>query len=221
MSSKEVILDSRGDIRLRVGKPDSEDGQITFLVCSRALARVSPVFDRMLYGNFAESKANSGAGDGSGSDWTVTLLEDKPQPMHIFLELAHANFQQMPKPLSVDEIYDLTVLTNYYDCTQLVVPWMGMSMPSIDRIMSVPTTPDSTISLSKMLWVTWELGLQEAFNDLSRKLLMESAGQWSADEVQMDVQTPPDILGTFCLTFHAGSSMGLTKVKPANNGPLP
>lgn len=189
MPPSEIILDPRGDLRLKVGKEsdgETDYGQVTFLTCSRALARASPVFDRMLYGNFCESRPADGS-------WAVTLPEDKPKAVGILLQLSHARFHEVSRALSVDEIYDLIVATNYYDCTPLVVPWMGLLMPSIDTILTTPTTSD--LSIPKMLWVSWELGLKEGFEDLARKFLNESKGQWTSDEIQKEVQSPPDILG--------------------------
>lgn len=192
-STSEVIIDPRGDIRLRVGQDQDGQKQVTFLACSRALARASPVFDRMLYGSFLESKANSKAADRDG-DWTVDLPEDKPQPMRILLHLAHARFHEIHDSLSIDEVYELTKLTHYYDATRLVVPWMGRLMPSIEDVLTSPVAESDT-SIPKMLWVSWELGLKDAFLDLSRKLLMESKGHWSAEEIAEQVQTPPGVLG--------------------------
>ncbi|KAJ0347663.1 hypothetical protein COL154_010775 [Colletotrichum chrysophilum] len=49
------ILDSKGDLYLVVGSDIRAGDPSTFLVCSKALARASPVFDKMLFGPFAES----------------------------------------------------------------------------------------------------------------------------------------------------------------------
>lgn len=192
----DTVFDTRGDVRLRVGTGEyGEPGPITFTACSRALARASPVFERMLYGHFRESKMASEAAGAESDEWTVDLPEDKPQTLRILLNLAHAHFQKIPnRPLSIDEVYELSTLTNYYDSTRLLVPWMGRLMPSLDAILTAPTGDDNTI-LPKMLWVSWEFGLRRAFEDLSKKMLMESQGAWTADEIATEVHTPPDILG--------------------------
>lgn len=192
-SPSEIIIDPRGDVRLRVGRNQDDQSEVTFLACSRALARASPVLDRMLYGNFLESKENSKAND-RADGWTVHLPEDKPQPIRILLHLAHAQFHEIRDSLSIDKVYELTKLTHYYDATRLVVPWMGRLMPSIEDVLTSPVAASDT-SIPKMLWVSWELGLKDAFVDLSRKLLMESKGHWSAEETAEQVQTPPGVLG--------------------------
>lgn len=66
MSQHSVEFDQRGDLKLRVGPPN-ETTSNSFLVCSRTLARVSPVFDRILYGSSAEAKPADAEG------WVVDL----------------------------------------------------------------------------------------------------------------------------------------------------
>lgn len=192
-SNSEIIIDKRGDVRLRVGTDQDGQSQVTFLACSRALARSSPVLDRMLYGNFLESKANCETATGC-DEWTVDLPEDKPQPMRVLMHLSHAQFHEIRGALSIDDIYELTALTHYYDNTRLVVPWMGKLMPSIEDILASPAK-SSDLSIPKMMWVSWELGLKDAFIDLAHKLMMESRGPWSAEDIRKQVQTPPGILG--------------------------
>ncbi|KAG8407249.1 hypothetical protein J3458_020738 [Metarhizium acridum] len=62
MADEPNVINRHGDLRLKVGSPqqagDTICQSVEFLVCSRALARASPVFDRMLYGAFAEASHN-------------------------------------------------------------------------------------------------------------------------------------------------------------------
>jgi hypothetical protein len=92
-----------------------------FTVCSRTLARTSPVFERMLYGRFSEGKHSAGS---CAEGWIVRLPEDKPAPMHVFLSILHGQLDRMPTDLSVDELYDLTMLLHYYDATSVLRPWV-------------------------------------------------------------------------------------------------
>lgn len=206
-TSSEITIDQRGDVRLKVGTDEDAHGQITFLACSRALARSSPVMERMLYGNFLESRPNSKKktgddDDGSLEDWVVRLPEVNPQPMRTLLYLSHAQYHEVinssKETLTIDEMYELTALTHYYDCTRLVVPWVGGLMPSIEDLLTSPAKAGD-LSIPKMLWVSWELGLKDAFVDLSNKMMMESRGKWTTEEINDEMQTPPGILGRWCL----------------------
>ncbi|OIW30032.1 hypothetical protein CONLIGDRAFT_632143 [Coniochaeta ligniaria NRRL 30616] len=50
-----IIFEEDGDLRLEVG-PE----RMPMIVCPKALARASPVFKRILFGGFAESKPADG-----------------------------------------------------------------------------------------------------------------------------------------------------------------
>lgn len=180
-----IILDPYGDVQLRVGAEGS--GRVTFTVCSRTLARISPVFDRMLYGYFAESKKATTSRD----DWIVDLPDDKPAAMEIFLNVAHSNFRKVPRVLSVDDLYDVTALTNYYDATMILSPWVDRWISSIDDI-----AQDANLLMPKLLWISWELGRKDTLITTSRRMLMESEGPRFAECCEIeDIQTPPDIVG--------------------------
>lgn len=175
MSLEEMEIDPRGDIKLCVGETDP----ITFTVCSRALARTSPVFERMLYGNFIEANKPD---DG---EWIVSLPEDKATAMSLFLRISHGQFDHIPKTISIDDLYDLTVLSNYYDATRILEPWMGRWMSSMED--SEKRTKES---MAKCLGIAWEFGFQDSFARTARRMLMESDG--SEDP---DLQMVPDIVG--------------------------
>lgn len=182
----DVTIDHRGDLKLKVGS--SHGSETTFTTCSRAICRASPVFDRMLYSNFSESKANSTTEDGV---WCVDLPSDKPAAMQVFLNICHANFSRIPRVLSVDDLYDLTVLTHYWDATEILCPWIARWMASVEDIVN-----DANTLHPKMLWISWELGRKRTFEVTVDRMLMETEGSWSQISCQLlDVQTPPDIIG--------------------------
>ncbi|OIW30037.1 hypothetical protein CONLIGDRAFT_644067 [Coniochaeta ligniaria NRRL 30616] len=88
--SEKVIFDDDGDLRLIVG-PD----KVSFIVCSKALARASKIFKHMLFGGFAESKPADNA------EWVVELPEDDVNGMHILMDIVHGNIDKVPT-----DIYD-------------------------------------------------------------------------------------------------------------------
>ncbi|KAI1802631.1 hypothetical protein F4811DRAFT_572819 [Daldinia bambusicola] len=183
MSAQLREFDRRGDVRLRVGQ-NRDSVAVIFTVCSRSLARVSPVFDRMLYGGFAEGRSNHGK-DGDG--WVVNLPEDSPAAMAVLLSIVHGRFEQVPKALSVDELYDLTVLTNFYDATSCLGPWSDKWKAVVEKL-----ERESNELMPKLLWISWELGWKDTFTVLSRRMVLESGAEIlsiGADEVQF----PPDI----------------------------
>lgn len=187
MTDTIIEIDTRGDIQLNISEPNSKHHAI-FKACSRTLSRTSPVFDRMLYGNFIESKASK--------DWKVNLPHDKAISMEHYLSITHANFRNVPQVLPVEQLYDLTVLTHYYDTTHLLFPWAQTWMDSIRNIAN-----DANVLMPKLLWISWELGCREIFEKTVDRMLMESESSWSEVICQLeDVQMPPDIIGIYTPT---------------------
>ncbi|KAK0381341.1 hypothetical protein CLIM01_01310 [Colletotrichum limetticola] len=109
IATEKVSFDDRGDLTLRVGSLEDGSADVfDFVVCSRALARASPVFRAMLFGGFSESKPE-------GDIWIVKLPEDRPAPFSILLNIIHGCFSAVPQKLKLDELYQLLVVTNKYD----------------------------------------------------------------------------------------------------------
>ncbi|KAJ0160946.1 hypothetical protein CTA2_7038 [Colletotrichum tanaceti] len=103
------ILDPYGDLVLRVGdKVEEKPG--AYLVCSKALARASIVFAKMLYGSFAERRPSpTGGGAHADRRWTVDLPEDRRQPLRLLLDVAHGRFDRVPDRLDLVRLYELLV----------------------------------------------------------------------------------------------------------------
>jgi hypothetical protein len=101
-----IIIDKHGDLHLVVGeykciapgmkrrpfnRSRGHKKPVTFLVSARALAQATPVFDRMLFGVFAESVINQE----SGSLRQVSLPDDKAGHMKTILQMIHGNFKDI------------------------------------------------------------------------------------------------------------------------------
>ncbi|KAI5863289.1 hypothetical protein GGS23DRAFT_597044 [Durotheca rogersii] len=188
MATQPTKFDHRGDVKLRIGRQGTDSAPAVFTVCSRSLARVSPVFERMLYGGFAEARSNQ-AND--AENWIVDLPEDKPAPMEVLMIITHGHFDQVPKSLSIRELYDLTVLTHYYDATHMLGPWAKTWMATIEK-----QERESVELRLQMLWISWELGWKQSFAAICRRMLLESeADAFDVDNNQsMAIQFPPDII---------------------------
>ncbi|KAH7140387.1 hypothetical protein B0J13DRAFT_586129 [Dactylonectria estremocensis] len=154
-----------GDLKLRVGTPQGKDKRVeSFIVCSRTLARASPIFEEMLYGQLAESIFQA------------------------FALASHGILHKVPKNLSLDQLYDLTTLTHYYDATKVLLPWIKSWMRLIGE-------PVSTMSMSKILWVSWELGRRHVFEETAKCLVMKCRGSFlAADSGLHALQMPPGVV---------------------------
>lgn len=105
-------FDPRGDLILEVGPNNA-----SYLVCSRSISRASPVFDKMLFGGFAESKPEA---DG---EWRIQLPEDDPAAMRLLLNIIHGRFADVIAPATEKLLFDVTVLTDKYSLTHILRPW--------------------------------------------------------------------------------------------------
>ncbi|KAF9873761.1 hypothetical protein CkaCkLH20_08871 [Colletotrichum karsti] len=153
---KAFRFDTRGDLVLKVGNGIAYE----FVVCSRTIARWSSVFRAMLFSGFAESEP-------TGSTWIVDLPEDQPSPLFIILSIAHGYFENVPKSLSQNHLYQVLVVTEKYDMTKILRPYAATWFEPYKRVGDIEGS-------EIRLWISWELGHEKTFSRLARLLFMES-----------------------------------------------
>ncbi|KAF9878381.1 hypothetical protein CkaCkLH20_03873 [Colletotrichum karsti] len=153
MSSPPELIkyDEDGDLILYV-----DDDTARYQVCSRTLARSSPVFKRMLRGGFAESRPVD------GSDWIVELPDDKSEPMQIFLSIIHGRLMDVPKKLPIAGLHGLLVLTEKYNATEVLRLWAA---GWIENAHINKGAEDHSI-----IGIAWELGQVELFRQLMENI---------------------------------------------------
>ncbi|KAF5518207.1 hypothetical protein CGCA056_v011351 [Colletotrichum aenigma] len=134
----------------------SKNGQ-RFVVCSRALSRASPVFCKMLYGHFAEA-------DSSRSK--AVNLNDAIEPMFLALLIIHGRFDIVPARLTVEELFELLVITNKYQMTGIARPWLHKWVPYLKAI---PCSPHKDL----LAWIAWELGAEQMFGHVAKAIARE------------------------------------------------
>ncbi|KAH8908601.1 hypothetical protein BR93DRAFT_936231 [Coniochaeta sp. PMI_546] len=127
------IFDDNGDLWLEVGL-----AEISCRVCSRALARASPVLKAMLLESSAEAKARPEDGD-----WVIHLPYNDINAMEYLLNIIHGHVDRIPRKLphggesflitwpcnfvpprvETDILYLLTKVADEYKVTHLLKPW--------------------------------------------------------------------------------------------------
>ncbi|WYZ41224.1 hypothetical protein EsH8_V_000119 [Colletotrichum jinshuiense] len=217
--SETTELDCRGDVVFIVGSTADNTPARSFRACSRTMARVSPVFDRMLHGNFSESRP-AGAGAGAAADttmtahsspagttppapakeWVVNLPDDKSDAFDLFASIAHSRFARIPRSLSIDKLYELTVLTHYYDATPMLTPWLQTWASGIGEAPGTSSSSgvggrDGGLLMAKLLWISWELGHKQLFESTARRMVMEACGSlFGAESGLGELSMPPDVI---------------------------
>ncbi|KAI0836447.1 hypothetical protein F5Y06DRAFT_305218 [Hypoxylon sp. FL0890] len=179
---RQVVIDPDGELSLTVGRQE----RVTFVVCPKTLARASPFFKRLLYGGFAESIRPD---RNIEKEWNPELPEDSPEAMEIFLNIVHSRFDKIPifvNPilwnstttiLSYRTLYQLTVLTDKYDLTRILRPWVQNWV----KDMHTNLTFVNLCSLYKKprfielhSWIAWELGDKTTFSNAADYFILHS-----------------------------------------------
>lgn len=174
-----TTIDPMGDLYLQVGVVicqllfDVENGghrhsrAEEFRVDSRALSRISPVFMKMLNGPFAESNK-----PGEDQKWRVALPDDNVKAMGTLLNIMHCQFGNLPAVTGasgLEDLYQIAVLTDKYDCTALVRPWATSWLAAASALVPNAFTND----LEKISWVAWEYGDKTLFKRATRSLIIQ------------------------------------------------
>lgn len=135
--SPSTIFHPDHDLRLQVRQ---ENATASFLVCSRALAMASPVFKRMLFGGWKESKPDTG-------EWVVQLPDENISGLKTVMNIIHLNFQKVTNLVQsahssscdklshncgcdivdpLESLYAVTIVLDKYDLLHIIQPWAQM-----------------------------------------------------------------------------------------------
>lgn len=161
MCEPDIVFDDLGDTKIQVKRPCGLEAKAR-LVCSRALARSSPVLhvklqEWLLSENTTSPRLNR---------LVIELPAGDDDSLTLFLNIAHGRFLEIPRKLSISQLYNLTALTHCYQSTGLLDPWA-------DSWISLIESPARGLNLAKLLWISWELGKETAFTDVAHRMAME------------------------------------------------
>ncbi|KAK6222263.1 hypothetical protein LQW54_000963 [Pestalotiopsis sp. IQ-011] len=153
-----ILLVSTNECVINADGRHEHKEAMRFRVCSRTLARASPVMRAMLFGSFREAEQDQ-----------VDLPDDDPVAMRMLLHIAHGKFAliclAMDDDLSgatTDDFYDVTALANKYLMTHLLRPWATRILARFAPWQSRSCKPVSyegpSIHLEKALFMAGEFG---------------------------------------------------------------
>ncbi|KAI1388562.1 uncharacterized protein F4822DRAFT_250212 [Hypoxylon trugodes] len=184
------FIDPNGDLCLRVGGLFAED----FIVCSKTMARSSPFWQKMLYGEFAEGK--KAQSQDTETEWIVKLPEDNPAAMRIILNIIHCRFDQVSGYedfVYTAHLYNLCILTDKFDMTHILRPWArGWSRSTHSQSDKLGQSLRSKFCHER-LWVAWELGDQATFEAMAQALLLNSSSSTGNNLRYIGALEPPEI----------------------------
>lgn len=177
---KTIYFDDSGDKRLLV------DNTI-LVVSSKTMSLISDPFKAMLSPDGAFSEAQP------RNNEPILLPEDDLNALTILLWIAHLHFNKVPTRLEFEELLAVAVLTDKYQATRMVSPWLS------DWIENLKDTVCKD-GYEEWLWIAWEFGLANIFEDVVTKLFWESRTNVNGDCVTasgkiLDENMPPEIIG--------------------------
>ncbi|KAH6991717.1 hypothetical protein EDB82DRAFT_544624 [Fusarium venenatum] len=183
-------------------QPYDENGnpnEIEFGVSTKQLYMASPVFDRMLKGNFQESKPDDeGLLEIRAQDWNARALL-------ILLDIIHGHHRQVPRELDLDTVAHIALLVDYYDCLEIVevfldhwlvgIPqWWLYEWPMFSDYLARPFGEDEVL----MLFIAWVFRRQKAFKNLT-----DCAIKTTFNPPETPLPIPSQVLGIISTTHHA------------------
>jgi hypothetical protein len=160
---KTDVVDPRGDLFLVLGNVKNN---ISFQVCSRTLARSSPVWDTLLYGPYLEGQAQQ-----KDDTWEVDLPEDDPLALRIILHAVHYRLDAMPSTVPFDILVQLVVVSDKYDMVASLKPFWRAWYRQTDQSQLFHEGPKRLV---QHLWIAHTLGEGLEFRNAVMQLLFRA-----------------------------------------------
>ena len=152
-----ILIDPAGDLKLLV-KHHGQDRN--FQVSSKAMSLASPVWRTMLdpSGPFREAKPDNGE---------IAFPEDDAEALLVLLLAAHLRYQEVPQTLKYEQLLNLCIVCDKYDCVGLLRPWISKWETALKPLADHP-------GHEEWLFIAWTTGDETAFKRLARRLVQES-----------------------------------------------
>jgi hypothetical protein len=190
---------STGNVRLKARDPISKE-LVIGSVSSDAMVLASHVWKKFLFPPWEEG------GSVSLAQKEIDCSEDDPVALLILLNIAHLQFRSIPATLSYEDLYNVAILCDQYDCIQLVQPWLEKWLQD--------ETMRSLKEGTGWLFIAWVFGRDAVFETLAAHMVEEV--QTNAEGQCLDKSgnpipsnyMPPGILGK--CTPHPVSILTLT-----------
>ncbi|KAF5008386.1 hypothetical protein FDECE_5342 [Fusarium decemcellulare] len=158
---EDIQFDDQGDLWLSVGTRPSQDMRVD----SRVLCRASPIFRKMLQGEWIERKPEHGV-------WKVVLPDDDSESFALAMDMAHGLFQRIKPEIAPQDLYSLCVVTNKYDMTNVLRPMeRSWVLPHASQVGAGDA--NWVLALGEMMFVAWELGRRTNLEGMAHRLIKD------------------------------------------------
>ena len=161
-----------------------------FRVSSTAVGMVCRPWEAMMKWPFAQE------GHGSNKEpREIEMLDDDPSALEIILNIAHLRFEAVPQSLGFEQLLSLATLTDKYQATRVLRPWISLWMMDISRFVGKP-------GYEECAWIAWEFGLEVDFERIVTHLILNAKTDKEGrclvdDECLIGKQLPSGMIGQF------------------------
>lgn len=182
MSQAEIKIDIEGDVILEL--PMIPSGKMHLLVSSKVLSFVSPVLAKMFAWEFRSCPSDS-----PSKIPVIPFPEDDLEVLTLLCRIAHYKIDDLPKEIPLDLLVKFATTCDKYDCVRTV------SHTSF-RWLKIDINDHSSVDLNRLLYCAYVLDIPEAFEDISKRIVMTHCGAYDSLPGFTDqVLAPISILG--------------------------
>jgi len=141
----------------------------TYLVSSHQLCSASPVFRAMLGPNssFAEAvelrrhQASTSSTNATKDLFEIVVEEHNPAALGAMLYIIHGRPQFLPDEISFENLMQVAIVVDYYDCAEVMRPWDEKWMKQWREHVENP-------GYENWLFIAWVFRVQEVFGTLTK-----------------------------------------------------
>lgn len=207
-SPKELFTFEAGDREILV---NYHDETIAAKVSSQAMSLASPVWRKFVSPPWQsppqpeeDSVADSGYQSGSeaaAADASVEankqqqldFTDDNGNALLILLNIAHLKFARVPSKLAYNQLLNVAILVDQYDCGELVRPWLKSWLEDEESQSQID-------GQENWLFIAWVFGREDVFEKLARTMVRNvsigsDGGPRSPAFKAITQPMPSDILG--------------------------
>jgi hypothetical protein len=136
-------------------------------VSSHVLCTASPVFCAMLGPNSQFKEACELRKHSVEDPYELSLTEDYPRALMVVLLALHCRSGMVPGDFTFKNLVQLAIVCDKYDCREGLLPWVDTWTAAWKPYMF-------TSGYEEWLFVAWVFGIDMEFEELSRKIILES-----------------------------------------------
>ncbi|OTA96208.1 hypothetical protein M434DRAFT_28069 [Hypoxylon sp. CO27-5] len=137
-------------------------GKVMFKVSSGNMVSASAIWAEHLYRN------NAGRSD--TDEWMVEI-DGNVDALTTIFNIVHFKFSDIPETLTLDELYEISLVLSQYECVHLIYPWASKWVESLTSLVA-----DASLHhvCHKALLVAWVFGHVQLFRDMTHALVISS-----------------------------------------------